>query len=280
MKGQERVLLGAQSLRERLFFYYRKGVAVIAFLALWEVAPRLGLLDRQFIPPLSEIFVTMGQMWGVGGGKSQGSQMAPLYVHILVSLKRTALGFFSASAIALPLGFLLGGWFKRFEEYLNPLLTLLAKINPFSMFPVFIILFGIGELTKVVIILWVSVWPILFGTINGVRGIDPLLVKAALAMGTPKLALFWKVVLPGAAPHIFAGLKQGGGTSFFMLIAAEMIGATAGLGFLVANAQVNFQMRRLFVAVIIIAILGLLLNWLLERLERRALIWKEDAPMG
>jgi NitT/TauT family transport system permease protein len=280
MKSQGKKLLGEQTLRERIFFYYRKSIAVIVFLALWEIAPRLGLLDRQFIPPLSDVFVTMAQMWGAGGGKSQGSQMAPLYVHILVSLRRTALGFFSAAAVALPLGFLLGGWFKRFEEYLNPLLTLLAKINPFSMFPVFIILFGIGELTKVVIILWVSVWPILFGTINGVRNIDPVLVKAALAMGTPKFALFWKVVLPGAAPNIFAGLKQGGSTSFFMLIAAEMIGATAGLGFLVANAQVNFQMRRLFVAVIIIAILGLALNYLLEQLEKRALIWKEEASAG
>jgi NitT/TauT family transport system permease protein len=203
-----------------------------------------------------------------------------LQVHIFLSLKRAIMGFCFAALIAMPLGFLLGGWFKRFEEYLQPLLSVLSKINPFSMFPIFILLFGIGELTKVIIILWVCIWPMLFGTINGVRNIDPILVKAALAMGTSKIELFWKVVLPGAAPNIFAGLKQGSGTSFFMLIAAEMIGSTAGLGFLVLNSQINFQIPRLYVAVIIIAILGLGLNYLIEYIEKKVLHWKEESVVN
>jgi NitT/TauT family transport system permease protein len=236
-------------------------------LILWEVAPRLGLVDSQFIPSLSTIFKTLRQM--IPQGKLQ--------LHIFLSLKRAILGFSFAALIAMPLGFLLGGWFKRFEEYLQPLLSVLSKINPFSMFPIFILLFGIGELTKVIIILWVSVWPILFGTINGVRSIDSTLVKAAQAMGTSKLALFWKVVLPGAAPNIFAGLKQGAGSSFFMLIAAEMIGATKGLGWMVLNSQINFQIPRLFVAVVIIAVLGLLINYLIELIEKKVLVWKEES---
>jgi NitT/TauT family transport system permease protein len=89
--------------------------------------------------------------------------------------------------------------------------------------------------------------------------------------------LFWKVVLPGAAPLIFAGLKQGSGSSFFMLIAAEMIGSTAGLGFLILNSQINFQIPRLYVGVIIIAILGLLINYLIESIEKKVLHWKEES---
>ncbi len=259
-----------RKLSEAVFYYYRKSIAVVVFLVLWEIGPRLGLVDRTFIPALSDIFSNMWQLLSAG----------KLLIHVGVSLRRAALGFSVAILIALPLGFLLGGWFKRFQEYLNPLLTLLAKINPFSMFPIFILLFGIGELTKVIIILWVCIWPVLFGTINGVKSIDPLLVKAALAMGTSKLALFWKVVLPGAAPNIFAGLKQGAGTSFFMLIAAEMIGATAGLGWMVLNSQVNFQIPRLFVAVVIIAVMGLLINYLIESLERKVLNWKEESVMN
>ncbi|MDR3171532.1 MAG: ABC transporter permease [Treponema sp.] len=258
-----------QSVGATLYYYYRKSIAVILFLVLWEIAPQIGLVDRTFIPTLSEIFSMMWKLLYEG----------KLLIHIVVSLRRAALGFFIAILIALPLGFMLGGWFKRFEEYLNPLLTVLSKINPFSMFPIFILFFGIGELTKVVIILWVCVWPILFGTINGVRSIDPVLVKAALAMGTSKLSLFWKVVLPGASPSIFAGIKQGAGSSFFMLIAAEMIGSTAGLGFIVLNAQINFQIPRLFVAVVIIAILGLLINYLIETVEKKALSWKEETVM-
>jgi NitT/TauT family transport system permease protein len=254
----------------QIFYCYRKSIAVILFLILWEVAPRLGLVDSQFIPSLSTIFATLKLM--IPAGKLQ--------LHIFLSLKRAIMGFCFAALIAMPLGFLLGGWFKRFEEYLQPLLSVLSKINPFSMFPIFILLFGIGELTKVIIILWVCIWPMLFGTINGVRNIDPVLVKAALAMGTSKIELFWKVVLPGAAPSIFAGLKQGSGTSFFMLIAAEMIGSTAGLGFLVLNSQINFQIPRLYVAVIIIAILGLGINYLIEHIEKKVLHWKEESVVN
>jgi NitT/TauT family transport system permease protein len=251
----------------RLLRCYRKSIAVIVFLIFWQVAPLVGLADRQFIPTLWDVITTGWDM--LVSGK--------LLVHIGVSFQRALLGFFIAAAAALPLGFTLGGWFKRFEEYLNPLLSVLSQVNPFSVFPVFILFFGIGEVAKVSIILWVCVWPILFGTINGVRSIDPLLVKAALAMGTPKLGLFWKIVLPGAAPTIFAGLKQGAGISFFMLIAGEMIGATAGLGWLILNSQINFQIKRLFVAVVTIAVLGLLINYIIGVIEKRVLAWKEES---
>jgi NitT/TauT family transport system permease protein len=119
---------------QRLFFYYRKSIAVIAFLVFWEIAPRVGLADRMFIPPLSEILVTGAQMFISGN----------LLPHIGVSLRRAMLGFAIAALAALPLGFLLGGWFRRFEEYLDPLLKVMAQINPFSVFPVFILLFGIS----------------------------------------------------------------------------------------------------------------------------------------
>jgi NitT/TauT family transport system permease protein len=254
---------------QRLFFYYRKSIAIILFLSFWELAPRVGLADRMFIPPLSEIIVTGTQMLVSGN----------LLPHIELSLRRALLGFIIAALAALPLGFLLGGWFKRFEEYLDPLLNVMSQINPFSVFPVFILLFGIGETAKIAIILWVCVWPILFGTIMGVKTIDQNLVKAALAMGTTKLTLFWKIVLPGAAPAIFGGLKQGAGISFFMLIAAEMIGATAGLGFLILQSQVNFQIRRLFVGVITIALLGLLITWLLKLIEKRVITWREESVL-
>ena len=254
---------------QRVFFYYRKSIAVILFLVFWEFAPRVGLADRMFIPPLSEILLTGMQMLISGN----------LLPHIGVSLRRAMLGFAIAALAALPLGFLLGGWFRRFEEYLDPLLKVMAQINPFSVFPVFILLFGIGETAKIAIILWVCVWPILFGTILGVKNIDQTLVKVALAMGTSKPALFWKIVLPGAAPAIFGGLKQGAGTSFFMLIAAEMIGATAGLGFLILQSQVNFQIRRLFVGVVTIALLGLIIAWLLNLVEKRVIVWREESVL-
>jgi NitT/TauT family transport system permease protein len=260
---------GKKTIGEYLFFYYRKSIAIIIFLSFWEIAPRIGLADRMFIPPLSEIIVTGVRMLVSGN----------LLMHIGVSLRRALFGFIIAALVALPLGFLLGGWFKSFEEYLNPLLNVMAQVNPFSVFPVFILLFGIGETAKIAIILWVCVWPVLFGTILGVKNIDQTLVKAALAMGTSKFTLFWKIVLPGAAPAIFGGLKQGAGISFFMLIAAEMIGATAGLGFLILQSQVNFQIHRLFVGVVTIAVLGLFITWVLNFIEKRVITWREESVL-
>jgi NitT/TauT family transport system permease protein len=181
-----------------------------------------------------------------------------------------------AGAIAIPLGFLLGGGFRTFERLINLPLRFLGQVNPFSLFPMFILLFGIGELSKGAMIFWVCLWPILFNTITGVKGIDPLLVKSARSMGTGPVALFYKVILPGAAPGIFTGLKMGSGTAFFMLIAAEMIGASRGLGWMVWNAQINFMIPRLFAATVVISVLGLILNQLFVVLERKMIGWKES----
>jgi NitT/TauT family transport system permease protein len=174
----------------------------------------------------------------------------------------------------------LGGWFKTIEELLDPLLQVLSQVNPFSIFPVFILLFGIGEVAKIAIIFWVCIWPILTNTISGVKSTDPLLVKSARSMGASKWVLFWKVVLPAASPALFAGIKMGAVISFFMLIAAEMIGASAGLGWLVLNSEVNYQISRLFAATVTIALLGLLVTNLLSRLEKRLISWREDSFAG
>ncbi|MDR2825267.1 MAG: ABC transporter permease [Deltaproteobacteria bacterium] len=251
---------------QRLHYYFRRSIAVILFLSFWAVGPHIGLIDHQFIPSLGEVLETI---W-------EHLLTLELIRHLLVSLRRALLGFALALSIGLPLGFALGGWFRRVEEYLNPLLSILSQINPFSIFPVFILMFGIGEITKVIIIFWICVWPILFNTIQGVKSLDPMLIKAAVAMGTTKFSLFSKVVLPGSASHLFAGFKSGAAFAFLMLIAAEMIGASSGLGWLILNSQVNFQIKRLFMGIVTVALLGLAITALINWIESKVIIWKES----
>lgn len=253
-------------LKTKISGAFRKSIALIIFFILWQILPTVGIVNSQFIPPISDVLTTIWKLASTG----------ELFVHIGASLARAIEGFVLAIAIAVPLGFLLGGWFKTFEEFLDPLLQVLAQVNPFSVFPIFILFFGIGEVAKVAIIFWVCLWPILFNTINGVKNIDPLLVKAARAMGTPKFSLFLKVVLPGASPMIFGGIKMSVGTAFLMLIAAEMIGASAGLGWLVLNSQVNYQISKLFAAAFTIAVLGILVTNLISFIESKIITWKED----
>ncbi|MCH3963713.1 MAG: ABC transporter permease [Clostridium sp.] len=254
------------NLASKLAVFSRKSIALIVFFALWEIAPRVGLINEQFIPPISTIAVYLVQMAAAGD----------LFIHVQASLTRALEGFALAVLVGVPLGFLLGGWFKKFEQILDPLLQVFAKVNPFTLFPIFILFFGIGEVSKVAIILWVALWPVLFQTINGIKNIDPLLIKGARAMATPKFSLFYKVVLPGAAPLIFAGLKSSVGTSFLMLVAAEMIGASKGLGWLILNAENNYNIVRLYAGAITIAALGLFMSKLLTVLEHLIITWKED----
>jgi NitT/TauT family transport system permease protein len=240
--------------------------SILLFFALWELAPRAGGLLETFIAPPSVVLRTLWELLLTG----------ELLGHVAVSLSRATAGFAVATLVALPLGFLLGGAFSSFERIVNPVLRFLGQVNPFSLSPLFIMLFGISELSKGAMIFWVCVWPILFNTITGVKGIDPLLVKAARSMGIGLPTLFCKVILPAASPGIFTGLKMGSGTAFFMLIAAEMIGASSGLGWLVWNAQINFQIPKLFAATAVISVLGMILNLLLALAEKRLLGWRDS----
>ncbi|HWR56471.1 MAG TPA: ABC transporter permease [Negativicutes bacterium] len=236
-----------------------------AFFLAWEVLPRMGVVDGQFIPPLSKV---LGEIWQLGADGA-------LFIHMAASLQRTIIGLVGAVFLAVPAGFLLGGVFPALSRQLRPLFRVCGQINAFALFPVFILFFGIGEFAKVAIIFWSTVWPVLFTTIIGVREIDPLYIKSARSFGADKLTIFRKVVLPGAAPVIFTGIRTGATHAFLMLIAAEMIGAKAGLGWLVHNSEMNALMPRLFAAMITIALLGMSMNYLLFMLEETFVTWKQ-----
>ena len=254
------------TLNHRLFDFY--GIA--ALIILWELAPRLGWLDSQFFPAPSVIMAEALKLAADG----------TLIVHVAVSLKRTLQGLLCAIVIAVPLGFVLGGWFPRLTRFLSPLLKLLGQINAFSLFPLFVLFFGIGELAKFSIIFWSCIWPVLFTTIAGVQGVEPLFVKVARSMGSGRLVLFARVLLPGALPSIFTGIRIGATVAFLMLIAAEMIGASTGLGWLIHNSNVNYIIPRLYLAAVLIALLGMALNYVLYWLERHLLRWKEELQVA
>ncbi|WP_158817156.1 ABC transporter permease [Methylocapsa sp. S129] len=243
----------------------RNTAAIAAFLLLWELAPRLGLINRTFLPPFSEIIVK-GVEYALAG---------KLLPQVLVSVGRAAGGFGLGIVTAIPLGVLLG-WYRPLEAYFNPLLQLLRQTNPVSLFPAFILFFGIGYATNIAIIYWVVVWPILLGTVNGVRQADPALIKYARSVGLPDWRIFIKVVAPSAAPSVITGMRLAATYSFLMLVVSEMVGASSGLGYLIVNAQYLMSIHLLYVGVIVLALLGIASNWGLVALERRLTAWKQD----
>jgi NitT/TauT family transport system permease protein len=238
---------------------------IVLFFILWQVAPTAGWADPKFVPSLSTVLATLWLL----------IQNGDMFVHVSVSLERVFIGLFIATVVGLPVGFILGGWLPRVAKYLEPLMYLCAQINTMTLLPLFLILFGVGEGGKYSIIFWASFWPILFTTMAGVKQVDPLLIKCARAMGVNGFTIFFKVFLPGAALQIFTGIKTGTTMAFMLLIGAELLGANMGLGWLIRNSEDNWQIPRLYVGILSIAVIGLLINYALEWLEDTLITWRE-----
>lgn len=230
---------------------------------------RLQWVNPFFIPPLSEVGKTAWKLILSGA----------LPEHALISLGRAVGGFLAAALVGVPLGVWLGTWLDDFKLALNPLLEVGSQINPFIMFHVIVLFLGIGEITKVIVIAWTCIWPILFSVISGIRNIDPLIVKSARAFGISRRTLLYKVIMPAAGPTIFTGLRIGAGYSFLMLIAAEMMGCSSGLGWFIAYNQENYHVPDLFATAGVIALLGLSLDALMHGVEKKVIVTAEsDSP--
>lgn len=246
-----------------------RGSGILILLVLWEFTPHLGWVDAQFLPALSTVLKTLAWLW----------INDDLPIHIIVSLWRALVSLLLATAIALPLAFLLEGAFPKFNRRLDSFFRLMSHVNPFSLSPVFLLLFGIGETEKLAIITLVALWPILFHTITGVRTIDPLLIKTARSLNVSSWVLAREVLLPGAFPTIMTGLRIGAQITTFMLVGAEMLGAQAGLGWMVHNSAMVFHIPRLYAAGVLIILLGILINQVLSKIEQDSAFWRESVAI-
>ncbi len=260
--GRERV--AQSSATTRLLKVVKWALPILAFLAVWEVLSRTGVLNTVLVPPPTRVagavaaYFTSGEIWE----------------HLFNSLRRALIGFAIACAVGLSLGLLIG-WFGFFDRLLGPLIEVFRQLPPLALFPVFILLLGLGMRAQVAIVVWASLWPVLLNTISGTRQVDPVLVKAARSLGASQLQVFSRVVLPSAVPMISTGLRLGGSYALLVLVAAEMIGANSGLGFLIINRQFNFRIPEMYAAIAILALVGVIVNYLLLAMERRFTRWRQ-----
>ncbi len=178
-------------------------LAIVVFLLIWEIAPRIGLTDPSFVPPASVAFSALADFFSSG----------LLLKHTTISLQRAFAGFAIAAITAIPLGFLIG-WSKTFEKYMDPLLQTMRQLPILALFPVFILLFGIGEVSKTAMIALACFWSIFMNTVSGVLNVDPLLIKSARSIGASHIDMFKKVILPASIPSIFTGLRYAASGAF------------------------------------------------------------------
>jgi NitT/TauT family transport system permease protein len=240
---------------------------ILSFILLWEFVARIGLVNPLFIPPFSKVVMAIVNL-----------SVSGLFLnHVIISLGRALVGFLVAVSIAIPLGLIMGGWFRTVQLALDPLFSLAAQVNPFILFHVIILFVGIGEIAKTMIIAWICIWPILFNTRSGVRNVDAVLLKSALSFGLNRWTLFYKIILPATAPAIFTGLRLSAGYAFFLLIVTEMMGSNSGLGWFILYSQENYHIEWIFSGALVIALLGLAIDLILKYAEKKVIVWEDSA---
>jgi NitT/TauT family transport system permease protein len=247
----------------RLGSFGKRSVLVLALLVIWEAVPRLGLTDPAFLPPFSDVIAAGWQL----------AQSGELYDDVAASLLRALSGFLISVVLIVPLGLAIG-WYARLGDILNQFIEVCRNTAPLALLPVFILLLGIGELSKITMVIYSCAWPLLLNTIAAVKQVDPLLVKSARTMGASPRQLFRKVILPAALPTVFVGIRLASASAMLVLVASEMVGAKAGLGYLIIYSQYSFLIPQMYFGILGITVIGLTFNAVLEALERRLMRWK------
>lgn len=257
-----------QNKESQVGFYFIKAfkssIVLILFVLLWEFAPRIGLVERTFLPPFSEVV----QAW------LELLRSGELWRHFQASITRSVFGFVLAIILAIPLGLVIG-WYALARDLFTPILEVFRNTAALALLPVFILILGIGEVSKIAIVFFGCTWPILLNTISAVKNVDPLYIKSARSMNISSFKLFYKVILPASVPTIFTGIRMAGTGAILLLIAAEMIGAKAGLGYFITYSQYNFLIAEMYAGIVTISLLGLLVNYGLSYLERYFSRWQQ-----
>lgn len=243
--------------------------AILVFLAVWEVAARLR--GSFFIPPISQILALTWREF-FDAAPSRLFVSGTFVEHVVPSLGRFAVGWTLAILSGVTLGVAIG-WWPRLAAATDPLVRFGMAIPPPALLPFAIVLLGLGNEMKVFLIAFGAVWPILLNTIDGIRGLDPLMLRTSRMLHLPRVRVLRSVLLPGASPQVFAGLRVSLGTTLILMVIAEMYASSAGIGFYIVRAQRSFRVVEMWAGIVVLAVLGLSLNAALVRVERRVLRW-------
>jgi len=240
-------------------------IMVIGFLFLWEVLSRAGLISNLFFPPPSTIIQTLFQMIGEG----------EIWIHLLATLQRLVLGVLLGGLSGLLLGLAMG-WSSRLRTVVDPIIAAIHPIPKLAIFPLIMILFGIGEASKVVAIAIACFFPMLINSMAGVRSLNPVYFEVSRNYGANKWKTFTRIVFPGSLPMILTGARLAVNMAMVIAIAVELLAAQEGLGVIIWFSWQTMRIEDLYASLIVIAALGIGLTFLLQYLSRRLVPWYSD----
>lgn len=241
-------------------------LTVLILLAVWWGVTAFGLIAPLFLPAPQQVF---HQLLVVA---SQGFMDATLWQHLAASLTRILIALLAAMLLGVPIGILMG-LSETARGILDPLIELYRPVPPLAYLPLMVIWFGIGETSKILLIYLAIFAPVVMSTVAGVKSAQQVRLRAAQALGATRRQTLWFVILPGALPEILTGLRIGLGVGWSTLVAAELIAATRGLGFMVQSAGEFLATDVVLAGIAVIALIAFSLELGLRALQRRLTPW-------
>ncbi len=235
-----------------------RAASLAGVVMVWELSSWAGMVPPLFLPAPS----------AVAGELVRMALRGELLQSLQASLFRIVLGFFLGSGAGLVVG-TVAAVSPLAEALVDPLIAATYPIPKIALLPLLVLWLGIGEASKVAVIAIGAFFPVAVGTMAGIRGTDPLLVRAAVSLGASPLQVITKVRFPSALPVIFAGLRLAAGMSLLLVVSAEMIAAATGIGFTILHAGDLMQTPKLLAAIVVLSCLGVLSTWGLQALERK-----------
>ncbi|RWZ58048.1 ABC transporter permease [Halobacillus fulvus] len=245
---------------------WKQGLTLLSplFLLLaWEVLSRTGLIDARFFPPPTDIVSTFLSMMASG----------TLFDHVGISLFRILCGFLLGVIPAIILGLLMG-LYSPIRHFFSPLIMALMPIPTLALLPIILILFGIGEVSKIVTIAGSVFFPVIINTVAGVISIDRIYLDVAENYGADSRQFFFKIALPGSLPVMLEGIQMGQAIALLTIVAAEMMGANSGIGYLIWTSYKAFLLKEMFVGLVLISFFGYLFSLGIRGLQSKLVPWR------
>ena len=260
----------ARRIRLRWPLPRRLGISLLtlgALLALWWLVARLGLISPLFLPHPAQVLQQFATLAG-----PQGFMDATRWQHLAASLQRILIALAAATLCGVTVGLAMG-LSPTLRGMLDPLIELYRPVPPLAYLPLMVIWFGIGETSKVLLIYLAIFAPVAMATLAGVQGAKQVRLRAARALGANRWQVLWYVIVPGALPDILTGLRIGLGVGWSTLVAAELIAATRGVGFMVQAAGEFLATDVVLAGILVIALIAFTLELGLRALQRRLTPW-------
>jgi NitT/TauT family transport system permease protein len=238
-------------------------ISIPLFFGAWELVSRSGAVNQFLFPPPSAVAQALYD-WGAHGH---------LTLDIAMSVSRVLVGYIIGAIVGVVVG-IATARYASLSSLLTPIFQILRPIPPIALVPIVILWLGLNETGKYFLILWAVFFTVWIATHLGVKRVDPLLIRAAQTLGTPEHRMLRELLLPGALPYIFVGLRTSLSIAFYTLVAAELAGASAGVAYRIDIAHENLRIGLMMAGLVILGVISACLDFAFEEWARRAMRWR------